>query len=560
MVSNESVTDVAEAVRRGQQRFGVPENLPPSEFNSLLDVLQQSVEMFPQNPALTALGHTTNYAELDRLSSNFAAYIQQKTDLKPGDRLAIQMPSVTQYLVVAYGAFKAGLAVVNINPLYTEVELEYQFNHADVKAVVVFDKFLPHVEAVREKTQVNDVFVTSPFDLHPPVKRLLMSTLLKLMGKSVAPGTAIPLREALNATSLDSYQSVSVGPDDMALLQYTGGTTGVSKPAIISHGNLVSVTRQGWELLRLAGTEKGEERIVSPLPLYHIYAFALVATIGVYMGAHTLLVPDPRNINGFIKLLRRWPTTIFSGLNTLFVALLDHKDFGSIDFSTLKVTMSGGAALATGPADDWASKTGSTISDAYGLTEASPIVSFSPPNSGKSGSVGIAMPDTELCITDAQGIAQSVDEHGEIWVRGPQVMEGYLNFPEETAKTITEDGWLKTGDVGSVDSDGFLYIHDRQKDMIIVSGFNVYPNEIEAVISKHPDITYCAAVGIPDDHSGEAVKLFVVSINSNLKEDDVRDFCSDKLARYKLPKYIEFRDELPLSNVGKVLRRELRDS
>jgi long-chain acyl-CoA synthetase len=560
MVSNESVTDVAEAVRRGQQRFGVPESLPPSEFNSLLDVLQQTVEMFPQNPALTALGHTTDYAELDRLSSNFAAYIQQKTDLKPGDRLAIQMPSVTQYLVVAYGAFKAGLAVVNINPLYTEVELEYQFNHADVKAVVVFDKFLPHVEAVREKTQVNDVFVTSPFDLHPPVKRLLMSTLLKLMGKSVAPGAAIPLREALNATSLDSYQSVSVGPDDMALLQYTGGTTGVSKPAIISHGNLVSVTRQGWELLRLAGTERGKERIVSPLPLYHIYAFALVATIGVYMGAHTLLVPDPRNINGFIKLLRRWPATIFSGLNTLFVALLDHKDFGSIDFSTLKVTMSGGAALATGPADDWASKTGCTISDAYGLTEASPIVSFSPPNSGKSGSVGIAMPDTELCITDAQGIAQSVDEHGEIWVRGPQVMEGYLNFPEETAKTITEDGWLKTGDVGSVDSDGFLYIHDRQKDMIIVSGFNVYPNEIEAVISKHPDITYCAAVGIPDDHSGEAVKLFAVSINSNLKEEDIRDFCSDKLARYKLPKYIEFRDELPLSNVGKVLRRELRDS
>ncbi|MEH6467589.1 MAG: AMP-binding protein, partial [Porticoccus sp.] len=286
MVSNESVTDVAEAVRCGQQRFGVPESLPPSEFNSLLDVLQQTVEMFPQNPALTALGHTTDYAELDRLSTIFAAYIQQKTDLKPGDRLAIQMPSVTQYLVVAYGAFKAGLAIVNINPLYTEVELEYQFNHADVKAVVVFDKFLPHVEAVREKTQINDVFVTSPFDLHPPVKRLLMSTLLKLMGKSVAPGTAIPLREVLNSTSLDNYQPVSVGSGDMALLQYTGGTTGVSKPAIISHGNLVSVTRQGWELLRLADTKRGEERIVSPLPLYHIYAFALVATIGIYMGAH----------------------------------------------------------------------------------------------------------------------------------------------------------------------------------------------------------------------------------------------------------------------------------
>ena len=560
MVSNESVTDVAEAVQRGQQRFGVPETLPPSEFNSLLDVLQQTVELFPQHPALTALGHTTDYAELDRLSTIFATYLQQQTDLMPGDRLAIQMPSVTQYLVVAYGAFKAGLAVVNINPLYTEVELEYQFSHADVKAVVVFDKFLPHVEAVREKTPINYVFVTSPFDLHPPVKRLLMSTLLKVMGKSVAPGAAIPLRHVLNTASVDSYQPVSLGSNDMALLQYTGGTTGVSKPAVISHGNLVSVTRQGWELLRLAATVRGEERIVSPLPLYHIYAFALVATIGVYMGAHTLLVPDPRNSNGFIKLLRRWPATIFSGLNTLFVALLDHKDFSSVDFSTLKVTMSGGAALAMGPADDWASRTGCTISDAYGLTEASPIVSFSPPNSGKPGSVGIAMPDTELRISDEQGNALAVDEHGEIWVRGPQVMVGYLHFPEETAKTITEDGWLKTGDIGSVDADGFLYIHDRQKDMIIVSGFNVYPNEIESVISKHPDITYCAAVGVPDEHSGEAVKLFLVSINPNLKDDDIRDFCSNELARYKLPKYIEFRDELPLSNVGKVLRRELRDS
>lgn len=559
-MSNESVVEVAEAVRRGQRKFNVPETLPPSEFNSLLDVLQQTVDLFPQNPAITSLGHTLNYTELDRLSTAFAAYLQQETNLKPGDKLAIQMPSVTQYLVVAYGAFKAGLAVVNINPLYTEVELEYQFNHADVKAVAVFDKFLPHVEAVRAKTPIDYIFVTSPFDLHPPLKRLLMSTLLKVMGKSVPQGTAISLRQALNTEADHRYQPVVLGLDDMALLQYTGGTTGVSKPAIISHGNLVSVTRQGWELFRLASTERGAERMVSPLPLYHIYAFALVATIGIYMGAHTLLIADPRNINGFVKLLRRWPATIFSGLNTLFVALLNHKDFDSIDFSTLKITMSGGAALATGPAEDWASRTGSTISDAYGLTEASPIVSFSPPNSGKKGSVGIAMPDTELRITDEQGIAQGVDEHGEIWVRGPQVMKEYLHFPEETAKTITEDGWLKTGDIGSVDADGFLYIHDRLKDMIIVSGFNVYPNEIEGVISKHPDITYCAVVGVPDDHTGEAVKLFVVSTNAALTDDDIRAFCSSKLARYKWPKHIEFRDELPLSNVGKVLRRELRDS
>lgn len=552
------VMTVDEAVRKAKQDYGVSETLEPSELNSLLDVLQQAVGLYPEHPAVTSLGNTLTYTMLDKLSTAFAAYLKQSTKLEPGDRMAIQMPSLAQYLVVAYGAFKAGLVAVNINPLYTEDELEYQFGHADVKAVVVFDKFLPVVEAVRKKTPLEYVFVTSPFDLHPPIKRFLMSLVLKLMGKSVSSDKVILLRTAL-AANVENFTPATLVPDDMALLQYTGGTTGVSKPAIISHSNMVSVTRQGWEMLRLASAKAGEERIVSPLPLYHIYAFALSVTTGVHMGAHTLLIPNPRDIDGFVKLLRKWPGTIFSGLNTLFVALIENKDFDKVDFSSLKITLSGGSALSEATANYWKKTTGCEISNAYGLTEASPIVSFSPPGAGKPGSVGIAVANTELRIAGADGKPLAVGEHGEIWVRGPQVMHSYLHFPEETAKTITEEGWLKTGDVGSVDADGFLFIHDRQKDLIIVSGFNVYPNEVEGVVSHHPDITYCAVIGVPDEHSGEAVKLFLVSTNPNLTEEDVRTFCSEKLARYKWPKYIEFRDELPLSNVGKVLRRELRD-
>ncbi|WP_461520616.1 AMP-binding protein [Porticoccus sp.] len=552
--------DVAEAVRNSWAHYGVPEKLSPCALHSLVDVLADSVNAFPDNPAVTSLGATLTYADLDRLSTAFACYLQQHTELKPGDRIAIQMPSLIQYMVVAYGAFKAGLVVVNVNPMYTAVELEYQFNHADVKVVVVFDKFLAHAQEVKDKTPLQTIIVTEPFDLHPPVKRGLMSLVLKVLGKTFPAGDALSFRDVLAKGAGSQCQPVTLGEDDMALLQYTGGTTGVSKPAIISHGNMVSVTRQGTELLKLAGMQRGKERFVSPLPLYHIYAFALVVTTGVHLAVHTMLVPDPRNIKAFVKLLRRWPATLFSGLNTLFVALMKDPEFSRIDFSTLKLTLSGGSALASGTAKEWLEKSGCEISEAYGLTEASPIVSFSPPASGKQGAVGIAVPQTELLIVDEQNNSLPVNEHGELWVRGPQVMQGYLNFPEETANTLTEDGWLKTGDIASVDEDGFLRIHDRKKDMINVSGFNVYPNEIESVVSHHPDITYCAAVGVPDEHSGEAVKLYVVSSNPALTEKDIHDFCAKQLARYKLPKYIEFRDELPLSNVGKVLRRELRDS
>ncbi|WP_461481995.1 AMP-binding protein [Porticoccus sp.] len=559
MAENGLEMAVAEAVRKSWAHYGIPETLPPCDLHNLVDILTDSATRFPGKPAVTSLGGTLSFAELDRLSSAFACYMQQHTSLQPGDRIAIQMPSLIQYMVVAYGAFKAGLVVVNINPMYTAVELEYQFNHASVKAVVVFDKFLSHTLEVKGKTALETIIVTSPFDLHPPLKRALMSVVLKVLGKSFPANGAIALREVLAKGAGMECQPVALQESDLALLQYTGGTTGISKPAMISHGNMVSVTRQATVLLKLIGLQPGRERFVSPLPLYHIYAFALVVTTGVHMAAHSMLIPDPRNIRAFVKLLRRWPATLFSGLNTLFVALMKDPDFSRIDFSTLKLTLSGGSALASGTAVEWLEKSGCEISEAYGLTEASPIVSFTPPAAHKPGAVGIAVPQTELMIADEQGNPLSVNEHGELWVRGPQVMQGYLDFPEETAQTITGEGWLKTGDIASVDEDGFLRIHDRMKDMISVSGFNVYPNEIESVVSHHPDITYCAAVGVPDEHSGEAVKLYVVSSNPALTEQDIRDFCARQLARYKLPKHIEFRDELPLSNVGKVLRRELRD-
>ena len=559
MSDKDQKMSVHEAVHNSWRRYGIAETLPPCDLHTLVDVLRTAVAHHPEAPAVTSLGRTLTYAELDRLSTAFACYMQQHTKLEVGDRIAIQMPSLIQYLVVAYGAFKAGLVVVNVNPMYTAVELEYQFNHADVKAVVAFDKFLDHAMEVRDKTPLQTIISTGPFDLHPTAKRVVMSLLMTLTGKCYSTGDAISLREVLAKGADHRCQSVDLKQSDPALLQYTGGTTGVSKPAMLSHGNMVSVTRQATVLLKLIGMQPGRERFVSPLPLYHIYAFALVITTGVHMAAHSMLVPDPRNIKGFVKLLRRWPATLFSGLNTLFVALMKDPGFSRIDFSTLKLTLSGGSALASGTGREWLEKTGCEISEAYGLTEASPIVSFTPPHANKPGAVGIAVPETDLMIADDDGQPLGVNEHGELWVRGPQVMAGYLHFPEETANTLTEDGWLKTGDIASVDEDGFLRIHDRKKDLVIVSGFNVYPNEIESVVSHHPDVAYCAAVGVPDEHSGEAVKLYVVSNNPALTAKDIHDFCAGQLARYKLPKYIEFRDELPLSNVGKVLRKELRD-
>ena len=556
--------EIKQAIQQSWKRSGYPERIDDEGMQTLPDILAKAVGNYGDAPALTCLSHTTSYNQLDRLSSRFAAWLQQRTDLQPGDRIAIQLPNLSQYSIVAYGAFKAGLVLVNVNPMYSERELEYQFDHAEVKAVVVFDQFLSRVEAVVPKTQVENIVVVSPFDLHPGWKRRLMNVLMKLVGKAARAGSGIGnqhhLVDILANDELNAFRLVERNPDDMAVLQYTGGTTGVSKPAILTHRNLVLNMLQGWYGLNSAHLEKGQERMVAPLPIYHIYSFALVLTIGIYMGSHTLLIPDPRNIGAFVKLLRSFPATIFTGLNTLFLALLGHKDFDKIDFTGLKTVLSGGMALTEGVANQWQQQTGVEISEGYGLTETSPVVSITPADAVVLGAVGLILPETEARIVDPDGNDLPVGEHGELWVKGPQVMKGYWEFPEETAKVLTGDGWLKTGDIASIDEQGYLRIHDRQKDMILVSGFNVYPNEVEGVLSTHPDITHCAAIGVDDSESGEVVKVFVVSTNPALTSDDIRAYCRQQLASYKVPKLVEFRDELPLSNVGKVLRKELRDN
>ena len=555
--------DIATAVQQSQKRAGFPETIDYQGLKTLPDILACAVEKYGDLAALSVLGHTISYRELDELSSHFAGWLQRSTTLKPGDRLAIQLPNLSQYAIVAYGALKAGLVLVNVNPMYTERELKYQFEHAEVRAVVVFDQFLEHVEAVVPETPVEQVIVVSPFDLHAGWKYHTMSLLLRVMGKSGriknGSGKYSKLRDILSSGNPSEYQPVQRCAEDMAVLQYTGGTTGVSKPAILSHHNLVSNILQSWYGLQPAGIESGVERMVAPLPLYHIYSFTLVMGVGLHIGAHTLLIPDPRNISNFLKQLRQFPFSFLSGLNTLFLALLKHPGFNKVDFSATKIATSGGMALTEGVATEWRQRTGVAICEGYGLTETSPVVAVTPANAVVNGAVGLMVPETEARIVSPQGEDMPTGEHGELWVRGPQVMSSYWQFPEETANVMAVDGWFKTGDIASIDEQGYLRIHDRMKDMILVSGFNVYPNEVEGVLSTHPDITHCAAIGVSDPESGEVVKVFVVSTNPNLTADDIRAFCKEQLASYKVPKLVEFRDELPLSNVGKVLRKELRE-
>ena len=551
--------EVSEAVKKSWQRLQLVEEIDDQGLKLIPDILALAVDRYGDSPAYTCLGHTITFRELDTLSDRFAGWLQQQPNLKPGDRIAIQMPNLTQYAITAYGAFKAGLVLVNVNPMYTQRELEYQFNHAAVKIVVVFDQFIETLESALPNTPVEKVVVASPFDLHPGWKRCLMNAALKLTGKKGNIGAHESLQAILAQTGLAAPQPVDQSTEDTAVLQYTGGTTGVSKPAVLTHRNLIANMLQGCAVIQLGKLTHGRERIVSPLPMYHIYAFALSLNVGVYLGLHDLLIPDPRNIDGFIKLLKKWPTSMLSGLNTLFLALMRHPDFDQIDWSGLKLVVSGGMALSEGVATEWEQRTGMVVSEGYGMTETSPIITFSPPGAVQLGTVGVVVPCTEIRVVDEKGQDRATGEEGELWVRGPQVMSGYWNFEEETAEVLTGDGWLKSGDIVSVDEEGYVRIMDRQKDMIVVSGFNVYPNEIEGVLSRHPDVTYCAAIGVKSGESGEAVKAFIVSTNPALTQEDVRQYCKTELAGYKVPKFVEFRDELPLSNVGKVLRRELKE-
>ncbi|MET4024677.1 long-chain acyl-CoA synthetase [Marinobacter sp. MBR-99] len=540
---------------------GIPREVDLKKYKNMVDVFEQAVKKFADKPAFTAVGVTLTYRDLDTQSRNFAAWLQNKTDLKPGDRIAVQMPNITQYPVIVFGAMRAGLIVVNTNPLYTTREMEHQFNDSGAKALVVLANMADNAEKVLPHTGIEHVIVTEIADMHSPIKRTLMNAVVKHVKKMVPSynlPTAHKLPAVLSAGAREKFTPVDINLDDLAVLQYTGGTTGVAKGAMLTHANLVANLTQVRPMME-DQVEEGKEVVIAPLPLYHIYSFTLNCGIMLEAGAHNVLIPNPRDIPGFVKEMQKQKFSAFIGLNTLFVALCNNEDFQDLDFSGLKLTASGGMALTSDTAKMWERVTGCEISEGYGMTETSPVVTFNPRSAIQIGTIGLPIPSTEIKTIDDDGNETPIGEPGELCVKGPQVMRGYWQRPEDTQKSFTEDGFLKTGDVALIQEDGYIRIVDRKKDMIIVSGFNVFPNEIEDVVTSHPKVVECAAVGIPDAKSGEAVKVYVVPTKEGVTANELKEFCRERLTAYKVPKHFEFRDELPKSNVGKILRRELRD-
>ena len=541
---------------------GVPAEIDLDRYASVKDLVERSFERFAALRAFSNAGTPLSYAQTEQLSRHFAAFLQAR-GLRRGDRVAIMMPNLLQYPVAIFAALRAGLVVINVNPLYTPRELEHQLKDSGARAILVLENFAHTVEQVLPATEVETVIVTELGDHFPLFKRVLFNRVVRHVRKLIPRwriAGAIRYRAALAQGRRAPYEDVQVSGDDIAFLQYTGGTTGVAKGAVLTHRNMVANILQisAWSKPRLKGAG---ETAVAPLPLYHIFALTVNLFLFFELGGHEVLITNPRDLPGFIKELRREPVTLITGVNTLFAALLESPDFGALDFSALKICLGGGMAVQSEVAARWKSVTGQALSQGYGLTETSPVVSANPLDGRDfNGSVGLPIPSTEVQIRDDDGNALPIGEVGEICVRGPQVMRGYWQRPEATTEILSADGWLKTGDIGRMDEQGFVFIEDRKKDMIIVSGFNVYPNEIEDVAAAHPGVLEAAAIGIPHKQSGEAVRLFVVKRDPELTADDLIAHCRKYLTRYKIPREVVFRDELPKTNVGKILRRALRDA
>ena len=546
-----------QAVKQGRERVGLSSDQPKLPAESLIRFWSNTVQSCPDKPAFSCLGQTLSYGEVDQLSRRIASYLQKDLGLKAGDRIAIQLPNLIQYPAIALAAWHIGLVVVNTNPMYSARELIHQFNDAGVKAVFVLDKFYNTLLEARPNTPIEHVILVRALDLLPMPKKAIGGLLMRLTGRwtPVKAGDWIPFSQVLKSGCI--FQAYSAKLNDICTLQYTGGTTGASKGVMLTNKSVLSNIAQALSVL--SSREKSLEGActIAPLPMYHIYSYALCLGIIPAIKGHSVLIPDPRNISAFIGSIKQYHFDIFTGLNSLFVALMEHSKFNSLDFSKLRITLSGGMALMESVAEDWQKATGCVVSEGYGMTEASPVVSMNPIGFQKIGSAGIPIPGTEIKVVDEQGVEQQVGGEGELCVRGDQVMKGYWHCSEKTAETIV-DGWLHTGDIVKVDEQGYIKVVDRLKDMIIVSGFNVYPNELEQALTVHPDVSQCAAIGVPDPKAGEVVKMFVVSANPELTEDQVIDYCKQNMAGYKVPKYIEFRDQLPMSNVGKVLRKDLR--
>ena len=548
---------------------GVPSTIDINAYTSVVEVFERSCKRFADRPAFSNLGVTLTYAELERHSAAFAAWLQQHTDLKPGDRIAVQMPNVLQYPIAVFGAMRAGLIVVNTNPLYTEREMRHQFKDSGARALVYLNMFGKRVQEVLPDTGIEYLIEAKMGDLLPAAKGWLINTVVEKLKKMVPAyqlPQAISFKQVLRQGREQSPKPVPLSLDDIAVLQYTGGTTGLAKGAMLTHGNLVANMLQVLACFSQHGPDgqkllkDGQEVMIAPLPLYHIYAFTANCMCMMVTGNHNVLITNPRDIPGFIKELGKWRFSALLGLNTLFVALMDHPGFRQLDFSALKVTNSGGAALVKATAERWEALTGCRIVEGYGLTETSPVASTNPYGQlARLGTVGIPVAGTAFKVIDDDGNELPLGERGELCIKGPQVMKGYWQQPEATAQALDADGWFKTGDIAVIDPDGFTRIVDRKKDMIIVSGFNVYPNEIEDVVMGHPKVANCAAIGVPDERSGEAVKLFVVPREGGVSVDELKAYCKANFTGYKVPKHIVLRDSLPMTPVGKILRRELRD-
>ena len=541
----------------------VPAEINVDEFPSIVSVLKTSCDRFSALPAFTNFGKVLTFAEVDELSNRFANYLLNDLKLKKGDRVALMMPNVLQYPIAIFGVLRAGLTVVNTNPMYTGRELKHQLRDSGAVAIVVMEMFAHTLADIIAETAVKHVVTTCVGDMLGFPKGQIVNFTLKYIKKVVPeyrlPG-AVSFNRALAMGGSKPLPDIDIRPGDIAFLQYTGGTTGVAKGAMLTHRNLVANMQQASAWINNLVSE-GKEIIITALPLYHIFALTSNCLVFMKVGGLNYLITNPRDMPGFVKELGKSKFTGITGVNTLFNGLLNTPGFDKLDFSTLKFTLGGGMAVQRAVAERWKKTTGVTLAEAYGLTETSPAACMNPVDiADYNGSIGLPVSSTDCCVKDEEGHVLPMGEVGELCVKGPQVMLGYWQLPEETAKVIDDDGWLHTGDMAKMDERGYFYIVDRKKDMILVSGFNVYPNEIEDVIAMMPQVLEVAAIGIPDEKSGEAVKVVIVKKDPALTADMVKAFCRENLTGYKLPKVVEFRTDLPKSNVGKIIRRELRDA
>ena len=537
------------------------DDLRPEKFSKLSQLIDNFCSEHAQLPAFTCLGRTLDYGEVDELSDRFAHYLITQTNLKPGDRIAIQLPNILQFPIAFYGATRAGLVVVNTNPLYTAQEMAHQFKDSGVKGIVILSNFCDKLEKILPGTKIETIIVTQLGDIQKPLQRLFLNFVVKTVRRLV-PAYSLSNTADFHAvvnTPVPSFDCPEAGQgDDTALILYTGGTTGVAKGAMLSHNNLITNMMQlRSRCLGVIGDKV--ESILAPLPLYHSYAFLLHCLTMPYSGNHNILVPNPRDTAGLVKLFKKWPISGFVGINTLYLALLRHEDFPSIDFSSLKFCGAGGMAMTTSVSEKWAKATDSPIYEGYGLTECSPVVAVNIPGKERAGTVGPVVPETETKVVNDDGIEVATGERGELWIRGPQVMKGYWEATEESAEALTSDGWFKTGDYVEISDDGYISIVDRKKDMILVSGFNVFPNEIEDWVNRHPGVLECAAIGVPSEKTGESIKLFIVPSQKDLDIKSVRAHCKEGLTAYKMPREYVLIEDIPKSLIGKILHRELRD-